>query len=358
MEKNKKCSAYLRPFLEYLEVGKGRSPLTIRNYSFYLQRFFDWAKDPKPKDIDLDQIHKYRLYLNRLENREQGTLKKSTQNYHLIALRSFLKYLVKCDVPTFSPEKIDLAQQGTRDVSFLEAKDLERLLAAPALSDAKKLIRLRDTAILELFFSSGMRVSELANLKRDQINLGRDEFSVRGKGDHKRLAFSSKRARQALKEYLDERHDEVPYLFVRHDRASPLSSATSSSDEMEEVGPLTPRSIERLVHHYSVAVGIPKRVTPHTLRHSFATDLLMNGADIRSVQTMLGHASITTTQIYTHITNRQLREVHQAFHGQQMDEPAPVGANPRVRPDPDPETVPAKPASGPKEVEYVSDDTF
>lgn len=307
-----KLSTYLRPFLEYVEIDKGRSQLTVRNYQFYLQRFIDWAKDPVPSSITSETLHQYRLYLNRLENKnKEGTLKKTTQNYHLIALRSFFKFLVRRDVEVMAPEKIDLAKQGSRDVSFLDGTDLQRLLDAPLQTDASKIIQARDKAILELFFSSGMRVSELANLKKEQINLKRDEFTVRGKGDKTRIAFLSNQARSALKTYLEMREDDVPFMFVRHDRAK---------GGAKEVGPLTPRSIERLVHHYSIAAGIPKKVSPHTLRHSFATDLLMNGADIRSVQSMLGHASITTTQIYTHITNQQLKDVHHAFHGKQRSE--------------------------------------
>ncbi|MSR85624.1 hypothetical protein EXS71_04295 [Candidatus Uhrbacteria bacterium] len=308
-----KLSSHLRTFLEYLEVEKGRSPLTIRNYSFYLTRFIAWAKDPDPKDIDQDMIHQYRLYLNRLASRGEDTLKKSTQNYHLIALRSFLKFLNKRDIETLSAEKIELARQGTREVSFLDAADLERLLDAPAKSDSSSIMQARDRAILELFFSSGMRVSELANLKRDQINLKREEFSVRGKGDKLRVVFLSNQARHAIQTYLDLRKDEAPYLFVRHDRGA------AKGEKENNTGPLTPRSIERLVHHYAVATGIPKKITPHTLRHSFATDLLMNGADLRSVQSLLGHSSITTTQIYTHITNQQLKEVHHAFHAKRRE---------------------------------------
>lgn len=318
-------SSYLRTFLEYIEIEKGRSPLTIRNYEFYLQRFIDWAKDPDPATITLDTIHKYRLYLNRLENREQGTLRKTTQNYHLIALRSFLRFLEKRDVPTFSPEKIELARQGTREVSFLENEDLDRLLRAPEASDARPLIKARDKAILELFFSTGMRVSELAALQRDQINLKRDELSIRGKGDKLRIVFLSGRSRAAIKDYLDLREDENPSLFIRHDRAAP--DPDTIEDANREVGPLTPRSVERLVRFYATAAGIPKKVSPHTLRHSFATDLLMNGADIRSVQSLLGHTSITTTQIYTHITNRQLRDVHKAFHGLRQDGPEPEASS-------------------------------
>lgn len=306
-----KISSYLRKFLEYLEIEKGRSPLTIRNYDFYLKRFLEWSKDPKPSDVDYEMVRQYRLYLNRLEDPKRGLLKKTTQNYHLIALRSFLKYLARHDVESMAPEKIELAKQGSREPSFLDATDLERLLESPVTSDAPPVIKARDRAILELFFSTGMRVSELANLKKNQVNLDREEFSVRGKGDKVRVVFLSNQARHWLKEYLKARTDECPSLFLRHDRARGAEA---------DVGPLTPRSIERLVHRYSVLAGIPKKVSPHTLRHSFATDLLMNGADIRSVQSMLGHASITTTQIYTHVTNQQLKEVHHAFHARRRDD--------------------------------------
>lgn len=313
-----KLSTHLRTFLEYIEIEKGRSPLTIRNYEFYLQRFIDWAKDPDPAAITHDVIHKFRLYLNRLENRENGTLRKSTQNYHLIALRSFLRFLQKRDVPTFSPDKIELAKQGSREVSFLENQDLDRLLRAPDNADVRPIIRARDKAILELFFSTGMRVSELSALERQMINLKRDELSIRGKGDKIRLVFLSQRARSAIQEYLDMRQDDAPALFVRHDRAAPDPNELDAGDK--ELGPLTPRSIERLVRYYATAAGIPKKVSPHTLRHSFATDLLMNGADVRSVQSLLGHTSITTTQIYTHVTNQQLRDVHKAFHGLRQED--------------------------------------
>jgi site-specific recombinase XerD len=313
MQSMANLSTHLREFLEYLELTKGRSQLTVRNYEFYLRRFIDWAGDPSPADITIEKIHQFRLFLNRLEDPYRGTLKKNTQNYHLIALRSFLKYLARHDVKTMAPEKIELAKQGSREVSFLEAKDLQRLLEAPNNVDAAPVIQLRDRSILELFFSTGMRVSELANMRKDQLNLEREEFSVRGKGDKIRIVFLSRQARQALRVYLDLRKDDSPYLFIRHDRGR-------GSKQDDEVGPLTPRSIERLVHHYAVAAGIPKRISPHTLRHSFATDLLMNGADIRSVQSLLGHSSITTTQIYTHITNQQLKDVFQAFHGKQQDE--------------------------------------
>ncbi len=315
----KKLSAYLRPFLEYVEIEKGRSALTVRNYQFYLERFIQYAKDPLASEVDYEMVRQYRLFLNRIEDAKRGTLKKSTQNYHLIALRSFLKYLARHDVETMAPEKIELAKQGSREPSFLDAKDLARLLEAPMLTDTPEKIKTRDRAILELFFSTGMRVSELASLKKGSINLDRNEFSVRGKGDKVRVVFVSQQARHWLKQYLALRKDDHVALFIRHDRATP-AGATKVKDEEDGVGPLTPRSIERLVHRYSVMVGIPKKVSPHTLRHSFATDLLMNGADIRSVQVMLGHSSITTTQIYTHVTNQQLKDVHQAFHSKTRED--------------------------------------
>lgn len=293
-------------FLEYLEVERGRSERTIRNYDFYLRRFANWAKHPDPSKITDDLVHKFRLWLNRsVEGREMITLKKSTQNYHLIALRSFLKYLARKDVLSLAPEKIELAKQEMRQVEFLEADELDRLLAQP-MKVSKGIIAVRDRAILELLFSTGMRVSEISKLKVEQINLGRDEFTVRGKGGKLRVVFFSTTAKDALKDYLNERRDVSQYLFVSHDRAKGGRGQSEG---------FTPRSIQRLVERYSKAAGITKHITPHTLRHTFATDLLIGGADIRSVQSLLGHASITTTQIYTHITNKRMKEVHKKFHG-------------------------------------------
>lgn len=293
-------------FLEYLEVERGRSERTIRNYDFYLRRFADFAKHPDPYKITDDLVHKFRLWLNRaVEGRETATLKKSTQNYHLIALRSFLKYLARKDVPSLAPEKIELAKQEMRQVEFLEGDELDRLLVQP-MKVSEGLVALRDRAILELLFSTGMRVSEVSKLKIESINLSRDEFTVRGKGGKLRAVFLSSTAKDALKDYLGKRRDASPYLFVGHDRAKTKREPSEG---------LTPRSIQRLVEHYAKSAGITKHITPHTLRHTFATDLLLGGADIRSVQSLLGHASITTTQIYTHITNKQMKEVHQKFHG-------------------------------------------
>lgn len=264
-----------------------------------------------PTQIDRELVHRYRLWLNRLPSGEKDeSLKKSTQNYHLIALRSFLKYLSKREIVSLSPEQIELAKQSARTVDFLEADELARLLSAPAKT-ATGLVALRDIAALELLFSTGLRVSELCGLHIDSVNLKRDEFTVRGKGDKPRVVFLSDRAKAALNRYLVARRDLSPYMFVSHDRAK---------SGREETGPLTPRSMQRMVAHYAAVAGITKQVSPHTMRHTFATDLLLSGADIRSVQSLLGHASIVTTQVYTHITNKQLKEVHKKFHGKTQEE--------------------------------------
>jgi site-specific recombinase XerD len=290
-------------FLEYLEIEKTRSPQTVRNYDFYLKRFAAWSGELAPGAITQEKIRQYRLWLNRFKDETGRELKKNTQNYHLIAFRAFLKYLAKHDIKTLSAEKIELGKMPERVVDFLEGSDLERILEAPTLAEAPEIIKKRDKAILEMLFSTGLRVSELTNLKKEQVNLKKDEFTVRGKGGKLRVVFLSNQSKFWVKQYLDARQDVSPFLFVSHDRAHESEKA------------LTTRSVERLVKKYSKIAGITKKVTPHTMRHSYATDLLMNGADIRSVQAMLGHSSITTTQIYTHITNQQLRDVHKSFHG-------------------------------------------
>ena len=298
-------------FLTYIEVEKNKSLLTRRNYDLYLSRFVSVSRLTKPSQITLDDVRDFRLWLNRQVNATGQPLKKSTQNYYLIALRSFLKYLAKNDVPTLAPEKIELAKVSERQVNFLEGDDLDRLLNAPLAANKKNVVAYRDKAILELLFSTGLRVSELARLKKENVNLKKDEFTVRGKGDKLRIVFLSPSAKLWLGEYLNRRVDNETWLFLRHDRASRRSS---------EIHPLTPRSIQRLVEHYAKAAGITKRITPHTLRHSYATDLLVGGADIRSVQAMLGHASIQTTQMYTHITNPRLREIYLRHHGKNRKE--------------------------------------
>jgi site-specific recombinase XerD len=311
---------YLNEFLEHLEIERNRSRATVQNYRFYLTRFLNWAgtqKISEPKNVTAELVRQYRLWLNRQTDAKGEPLKKNTQNYHLIALRSFLKYLAKRDVNTLTPEKIELMKMPQRQVEFLENFEVKRLLEAPNNINEAEVIKKRDLAILETLFSTGLRVSELANLKIDSVNLhntrdGVGEFTVRGKGSKLRVVFLSESAKQKIKNYLDKRHDPSPYLFVRHDRA--MKKSVSEKSKREGGSPLTPRSIQRLVQHYAKAAGLAKKVSPHTLRHSYATDLLKNGADIRSVQSLLGHSSITTTQVYTHLTDKQLREVHKNFH--------------------------------------------
>lgn len=290
-------------FLEHLEVERNRSQKTAENYHHYLKRFLSWAKISDPKDITADLVHNYRLHLNRLKNDKGQELKKITQNYHVIAIRNFLKYLAKRDIPTLAAEKIEVGKNPTHEIEFLDGEEVDRLLNA---ASGESLKSLRDRAILELLFSAGLRVSELISVNRDQINLVRQEFSVRGKGDKIRIVFISNTAKDALEKYLDKRIDIDNAVFIRFSK--------KKITENQETKRLTPRSIQRIVKSYAAKAGIVKDVHPHTLRHSFATDLLANGADIRSVQTMLGHSSITTTQIYTHITNPQLKDVHEKFH--------------------------------------------
>src|SRR3989344_3491486 len=296
-----KLSELRREFLEHLEIERGRSLKTVENYGHYLDRFLGFLKSDSPKVITDDVIREYRLWLNRqfsspAKNLQSKisvgeTLKKKTQNYYLIALRSFLKYLRKRGIESFAPEKIELAKISERSLDLIEPKDLQRLLSAPDGDDIKSL---RDKAILELFFSTGLRVSELCSLSRD-LDLSRDEFSVRGKGEKVRVVFLSESAKEAIKKYLGERVDIDDALFVQY------GPGAKEKNDLR----LTPRSIERIVKYYASKAGISKKVTPHVIRHSFATDLLQNGADIRSVQIMLGHSNIATTQIYTHVTDKQ-----------------------------------------------------
>ncbi len=297
-------------FRDYLIIEKGLSDNTKRNYEFYLTRLAAFVEErgvDSPEGLTKETVRKFRIYLNDLEKKGEK-LRKNTQNYHLIALRGFLKYLIKRDIKTLEPDKIELAKQEPRQVSFLEGPDLERLLEAPLTINPPlpEAIKKRDKAILELFFSTGLRVSELTKLKIENVNLTKDEFTVRGKGSKLRVVFLAPEAKYWIKQYLEIRKDFNPYLFVGHDKAAKGRSSEKN---------LAPRSVQRLIQKYSKVAGITKKVTPHTMRHSYATDLLINGADIRSVQAMLGHASITTTQVYTHITDQQLREVYKAFHG-------------------------------------------
>ena len=293
-------------FLEYMEIEQNRSQKTIQNYDHYLTRLTDFAGDDLDvSDINTELIRKWRLWLNKLGTNTSDELQKNTQNYHLIALRSFLKYCSKRDIHTLSADKIELAKSNRKQVTFLDTDELERIFSQP---DINTLAGLRDRAILELLFSSGLRVSELVGLDKSHINLKRREFMVRGKGQKDRPIFISKDASVWIQEYLDERDDNKQPLFVRIGKTS--KSITTDGDYFR----LTPRSVQRLVKKYALLAGITKHVSPHTLRHSFATDLLMNGADIRSVQAMLGHSNISTTQIYTHITDSHLKESYEQFH--------------------------------------------
>ena len=291
-------------FLEYLELEQNRSQKTISNYDHYLTRLLDFAGDIKVEDIDVEMIRKWRLWLNRLGTNTSDELGKTTQNYHLIALRSFLKYCAKRNIPALPADKVELARVVRKQVTFLTEEELERLFAQP---DTKTLPGLRDRAILELLFSSGLRVSELVSLDKDHINLKRREFMVRGKGQKDRPIFISEAAASWIEQYLEQRKDTVRPLFVRY-------SGNKQVDMTGNYHRLTVRSVQRLVARYALLAGITKHVSPHTLRHSFATDLLMNGADLRSVQAMLGHSNIATTQIYTHVTDPHLRAVHEKFH--------------------------------------------
>lgn len=291
--------------MEYVEIEKGRSLNTVRNYDHYLSSFLEFSKAERSGDIGDEVVREYRLWLNR-----KG-LKKRTQNYYLIALRAFLKYLTKRGFETLSPEVIELAKIGERPLDLITPEELTRLLDAP---DTSTLSGLRDKAIIETLFSTGLRVSELCSLPRD-LNLANDELSVRGKGEKIRVVFLSPEAKSAIKNYLDKRKDMGEALFVQeapaHKKSGSLASIKTSS--------LTPRSVQRIIKHYAIKAGISKKVTPHVVRHMFATDLLSNGADLRSVQILLGHANIATTQIYTHVTDRQLKEAHKKFHSRRED---------------------------------------
>ncbi len=298
-------SALIIDFLEYLELERNASQLTIKNYDHYLKRFLEFAGDINPKDIDLNLIRKYRLHLSRwTDPKTKKPLKRITQNYFMIALRAYLRYLARIDISTLSPEKVELGETDPRPLKILDETHLKSLLEAP---DTSKKDGIRDRSILETLFSTGLRVSELASLNRDTINLGRREFGIIGKGGKERVVFISDTAADWLERFLMARKDTFKPLFIR------FQGKVNPSNNGEAMR-LTTRSIERIVEKYVKSLGLSVKATPHTLRHSFATDLLINGADIRSVQEMLGHSSIQTTQIYTHVTNAHLKDVHKAFH--------------------------------------------
>lgn len=299
-----------RQFLEYLEIEKGRALNTIRNYDHYLNVFLKQTGATKPQQITDDMVREFRIWLHRQSagashNRRTGeTLSKSTQNYHLIALRSFLKYMTRRGEKTLSSEQIELGKVPQRQIDVISDQELKRLLEAPE-KEKNLEIRYRDKAILELLFSTGLRVSELCSLFRD-IDFSRDEFSIRGKGGKLRVVFLSSEAKDSLKKYFTQRKDMSEALFV---------NVSKNKNKVDDERGLDRRSVGRIVRKYATIAGITKKVTPHVIRHCFATDLLSNGADIRSVQVMLGHADISTTQIYTHVTNKHLKEVHKKFHG-------------------------------------------
>jgi len=312
---NSEISEKIREFLEYLEIEKGSSPLTIRNYKHYLERFLLWLNSQGVQmwlsDINPELIRQYRIYLSRLPahpgslKEASRTLTRKTQGYHVIAIRSLIRYLTKKDLKVMSADKIDLPKIEERQVKFLSGGEVDRLLNSPTLSTIQGK---RDKAILELLFSTGLRVSELVKLNRDKLNLERREFGVVGKGGKARVVFLSTRAVHWLENYLKERVDHFNPLFIHHKGAT---DPTTPDEKMR----LTVRSIQRSIKKYGRKIKLPLEVTPHVLRHSFATDLLIAGADLRSVQEMLGHKNVSTTQIYTHVTNKQLRDVYEAFHG-------------------------------------------
>ena len=296
-------------FLEYLEIEKGRSVHTVTNYDRYLTRFLEYARTDDPKKLTEQMVREFRLWLNRQPGTKVGrhhdTLKRRTQNYYLIALRAFLKYLRKRGVESLNPERIELAKVPERSLDLISPEELTRLMNGP---DTNTESGLRDKAILELLFSTGLRVSELCNLSQEDVDLSRDEFSVRGKGDKIRVVFLSDTARDAVREYLKSRKDFDDAMFIQYGKNA-KNTETKNKDLR-----LTPRSVQRIIKKYATLAGITRKVTPHVIRHSFATDLLQNGADLRSVQALLGHANIATTQVYTHVTDRHLKEIHKKFH--------------------------------------------
>lgn len=303
-----KLKTLKKRYLEYLEVEKNRSQNTVKNYKRYLERFLDWTDAEDTSDLDQEIIRQYQLHLKHKKTRDGEPLSTTTRNYHLIALRGMLEYASKRDIEAIGPEKIELAQRDERDIEVLTPEELDRLLQAPT-EEKETLATLRDKAILETLFSTGLRVSELVSLDREKIDYKRGEISVKGKGGKRRVVFLSDQAQKALKKYLKKRDDPDPCLFARTKKGI-------KPDDLR----LSPRSIQRTVKKWTKKAGITKDVTPHTLRHQLGTDLLLGGADLRAVQEILGHSDISTTQIYTHLTNQKLKEVHESYHDQRRKE--------------------------------------
>ncbi len=297
-------SELIQDYIEHLEVEGGRSRKTAENYRLYLERFVEFTEDIQVSKITSEIVRKYRLWLNRYKNFNEEELAIITQSYHLIALRGFLHYLSNRDIATLAPDKIVLPKVSRKQVTFLYQDEVKRLIDQ---IDAGSEQGLRDRAIVELLFSSGLRVSELVGLDRDHVNTKRREFMVRGKGQKDRPIFISQVAADYVTEYLELRQDSLVPLFISYSR-------NVTPDTSGDFRRLTARSIQRILSNYARLAGITKHVSPHTMRHSYATDLLMNGADIRSVQSMLGHSSISTTQVYTHVTDEHLREVYERYH--------------------------------------------
>lgn len=299
-------SDLIQDYIEHLEVEGGRSRKTAENYKLYLERFVEFTDNIEVSKISTELVRKYRLWLNRYVNNNDDILATITQSYHLIALRGFLRYLSNRDIESLSPDKITLPKVSRKQVTFLYRDEITRLLAEINVSTEQGL---RDRAIIELLFSSGLRVSELVGLNRDNINLKRREFMVRGKGQKDRPVFISKAAADHINNYLETRTDSLPALFISYSR-------NVSPETTGDFRRLTARSVQRMLGQYARLAGITKHVSPHTMRHSYATDLLMNGADIRSVQSMLGHSNISTTQVYTHVTDEHLRDTYEQFHSE------------------------------------------
>lgn len=307
--KSTPLSPLINDFIEHMEIEKNASPLTLRNYRHYLRRFNKWFGTQKHMrdifDLELKDVRLYRVYLSRFKTPQGKNLSVKTQAYHIIALRAFLKFLIKNDFDVLSPDKIDVPKFKSRSVKFLNGQQVDRFLAAPKIDDV---MGLRDKAILEVLFSTGLRVSELTSLDKNRIDFERREMGIIGKGGKARVVFLSSRASLWIKKYLAQRTDAYKPLFIRH-------SGKMGPDVDEESMRLTDRSVQRMVKKYAKKINLAVDVTPHVLRHSFATDLLVAGADIRSVQEMLGHENIQTTQVYTHVTDKSLKEVHEKFHG-------------------------------------------